>query len=1067
MDMVKNLKKTVLLCMALVLCLMWATAGAATVTQDNVRVTLTTDKKVYQAGENIRASLTIENLSNVEMKPVTVSYDLPQMCLPASGGATTQDTGKIGAGETVTLDTTIVVSQNPGDSVPHTGDSSSMMLWLALAGVSLFGLSRLNAQQRKRLFALLLCMALTGSMLPAGVSSARAEQTQEDVQEEAAAAEPDTATDADNEEIMLSEAELAASDAAAAASSDGELRKTIAQIEQRKAQGKVVPFPSALKSEIVISEPITVMGVKTQLSASLVVSPATEMASPSYKQLMNKNLLDSLTDYSTIVYDEEHTGANTVLPASAHNYGTNLDEIYSLYGGDGTVRMSLFFNGSCELESNYDALLIYNAAGDYIGGYTGTALKNAVFTVSGSGIFLRLVTDSSVGKYGFGMTKVIPHKPPQMNQVYLNGSNKPVVKWNRLYGHQGYVIERAPLYSNGRPGTFTRIATNTTSNVIAYTDTKAEMGKAYAYRVRQFTTVGKTRYTSPCSGYKGAYVLGKPTLSSGTAAMSGSQPTIRLRWSAVSGATEYRIFRSTSKSGTYTQVGTSTSTTFLDKVPDKVQYFYKVRAARTYGGQTYLGTYSAAKQYGFMVPPTTLKAESVNSTSVKLTWSKVTGADGYAVYSSTEEDGTYKCIARTTANSRSVKPATTKGLSYYKVRSYTYKNGVYTYSDGYSDVAAIFPLTAPAGVAGKSNNNNGNVRVTWRTVPNAESYKVYYSTSANGTYKECGTSSTNSKTLTDLPKAYKTIYFKVRAVRTDSTSQDLGNLTGRTVTSMSPMSSPVRVNRNLVTVRNLYIYEQYAPQGNPMVTYQADRALLNSMFAAGSPYGMGVSKTYAYTDQSRSQIYARINTMARLADSNDVTVFVMSCHGDSSVKYGRDAGALCLSDGSFMTFSQLATALKRIPGRVVIMLCSCGSGSSINKIASSDGTMEMDVDTYLANFVKTFEDMDEEIIVEDVEDLEQPAHGELRVSGKFYVIATARGGESGWYNNSDGAMLFRWMEMGVDDFTADANSNNVITLDEMGDWLTYCGQNITINRNDYMYPQVYPNNSAFPLFVKH
>lgn len=1063
--MIRNWKRLLLLCMTLALCLSSVTASAATVTRDNVRVTLTTDKKVYQAGENIRASLTIENLGDNEIKPVTVSYDLPQMCLPASAGATTQDTGMIGAGEAVTLDTTMVVSGNPDTAVPHTGDTSSLLMWLVLAGVSVFGLSRMNAQQRKRLFALLLCVALTGSMLPsgAGVSAAKAEEAQQE--EEAPIVEPDSASDADNEEIALDAAALAADDAASAAG--GELKKTLALVMQNQAKGKVIPFPTALKTEITISEPVTIMGVKTELSATLVVSPATEFASAPFSSLIGKNLLDTITSKTTIVYDREHTGANTVLPASAHNYSTNLDQLYMLYGGEGTVRMSLFFNSSCELESNYDALLIYDAGGNYVGGYTGTALRNVVLTLNGDGFFLRLVTDSSRGYYGFGMTKVIPHKPPTLAQVYLNGSSKPVIKWSRLYGHQGYVIERAPLYSNGKPGTFTRIATNTTSNVIMYTDTKAQMGKAYAYRVRQFTTVSRTRYTSPCSGNKGVFVLGKTTLTSGTAAMSGSQPTIRLRWNAVANATEYRVYRSTSQNGTYTQVGTSTSTTFLDKVPAKSQYFYKVRAAKSYGGQTYVGTYSAAKQFGFMVPPSTLKAESVNSTSVKLTWSKVTGADGYAVYSSTDEGGPYTCIARTTANSRSVKPATTRGLSYYKVRSYTYKNGVYTYSDGYSDVAAIFPLTAPAGVAGKSNNNNGNVRVTWRTVPNAETYKVYYSTTANGTYKECGESSTNSKTLTNLPKAYKTIYFKVRAVRKDSTSNYVGNVTGRTVTSMSPMSSPVRVNRNLVTVRNLYIYEQYAPGGNPMVTYQADRALLNSMFATGSPYGMGVSKTYAYTDQSRSQIYARINTMARLADSNDVTVFVMSCHGMSSVKYGKNAGALGLSDNTMMTFGQLATALKRIPGRVVIMLTSCGSGSAINKIASSDGNTEMDAETYVEEFVNTFKEMDEEIVIEGDEDLEQPSHGELRVSGKFYVIATARGGESGWYNNSAGAMLFRWMEMGVDDFTADINDNNVITLDEMGEWLDFCGDNITINRYDYMYPQVYPNNSAFPLFVKH
>ncbi len=61
-------------------------------------------------------------------------------------------------------------------------------------------------------------------------------------------------------------------------------------------------------------------------------------------------------------------------------------------------------------------------------------------------------------------------------------------------------------------------------------------------------------------------------------AVSASQ--INLSWAAVSGATEYRILRSTTSGGPFTQVGTATGTTFSDNtgLSCNTAYFYVVRA---------------------------------------------------------------------------------------------------------------------------------------------------------------------------------------------------------------------------------------------------------------------------------------------------------------------------------------------------------------------------------------------------------------------------------------------------------------------------------------------------------
>lgn len=86
-----------------------------------------------------------------------------------------------------------------------------------------------------------------------------------------------------------------------------------------------------------------------------------------------------------------------------------------------------------------------------------------------------------------------------------------------------------------------------------------------------------------------------------------------------------------------------------------------------------------------------LKASKSGTTSIKLSWSKVAGADGYRIYRSTSKTGTYKAIKTITNGSTTV--YTNKKLSkgkryYYKVKAYVSNDGKKTYSSysGYKSV---------------------------------------------------------------------------------------------------------------------------------------------------------------------------------------------------------------------------------------------------------------------------------------------------------------------------------------------------------------------------------------------
>ena len=85
-----------------------------------------------------------------------------------------------------------------------------------------------------------------------------------------------------------------------------------------------------------------------------------------------------------------------------------------------------------------------------------------------------------------------------------------------------------------------------------------------------------------------------PTSVTATAVSSSS---INISWNASSGATSYTVYRSTSSNGTYSSVGTTSSTSFTNTgLSANTTYYYKVTASNSYGTSGYSATVSATTQ---------------------------------------------------------------------------------------------------------------------------------------------------------------------------------------------------------------------------------------------------------------------------------------------------------------------------------------------------------------------------------------------------------------------------------------------------------------------------------------
>lgn len=152
------------------------------------------------------------------------------------------------------------------------------------------------------------------------------------------------------------------------------------------------------------------------------------------------------------------------------------------------------------------------------------------------------------------------------------------------------------------------------------------------------------------------------------------------------------------------------------------------------GGDTATGEVGAVN-----TPPeavTGLVATVGNSPTVTLTWAPSRGADGYVIYWS-EDRGvtptTGKAIAE--ASSPFVHDGLSAGRQYHYIVTAINNAGASAPS---AEVSALLPPGAPTGVTALSGDSSNTV--SWQAVPQAERYRVYWST-------QPGVSKTNGAAL--------------------------------------------------------------------------------------------------------------------------------------------------------------------------------------------------------------------------------------------------------------------------------------------------------------------------------
>ena len=277
-------------------------------------------------------------------------------------------------------------------------------------------------------------------------------------------------------------------------------------------------------------------------------------------------------------------------------------------------------------------------------------------------------TSASVGKkYYYKVKAAVPGKTgsysnyddatcklaaPVIKTSVSKSSGKVKVSWGKVSSAKKYYVYRA----TSKSGSYTKLTTTTKTY---YTDSSAKVGTTYYYKVK--AVASSSSYNSSYSAILTAKrICAQPDLE---AKISTTYGKPSLSWDKVSGAKEYKIYRAESKSGEYTLVKTTTSTSWTDKTAEfDKDYWYRVEVIGSKSGtdndtEAPVGIHTTCAK-----PSVSVK---LSSKKPKLSWKPVEGATKYYVYRATSKSGKYKKIATVTDATSYRDAKAKKGKTYY------------------------------------------------------------------------------------------------------------------------------------------------------------------------------------------------------------------------------------------------------------------------------------------------------------------------------------------------------------------------------------------------------------------
>jgi fibronectin type 3 domain-containing protein len=304
---------------------------------------------------------------------------------------------------------------------------------------------------------------------------------------------------------------------------------------------------------------------------------------------------------------------------------------------------------------------VYRAASSN-GGYTAIG-ASATTSYSNTGLaaatayYYKVSAHSAYGEStlsSIASAVTLPDAPSEVSAEALSASSIKIM-WNAVQGASSYTVYRAA----SADGAYISVGTSTAAS---YTNTGLSALSTYYYMVSAQGESGE----STRSAYTFATTqIGVPE---GVSTEALSLSSIQITWNTVNGASSYTVYRASSSDGTYTAIGTSSTTSYTNTGLNALStYYYKVSAQGESGESARSAYTSATTQIGV---PEGVSAEALSHSSIQITWNAVNGASSYTVYRAASSDGVYTAIGTSSTTSYTNTGLTATSTYYYKVSAH-------------------------------------------------------------------------------------------------------------------------------------------------------------------------------------------------------------------------------------------------------------------------------------------------------------------------------------------------------------------------------------------------------------
>lgn len=371
--------------------------------------------------------------------------------------------------------------------------------------------------------------------------------------------------------------------------------------------------------------------------------------------------------------------------------------------------------------------------------------------------------DGTTGEYSKSISGVALAKT-NFTKIKAKSGKKVALTWKKVSQAEGYLIYR----KDSEDGKYNQIGKVTSGKTLTYTDTVKSNNKTYTYKIQAYNTNNGKQGVGAYSSTKSAKTLAKAKI---TGITSSNEEVLKISWNKVSGAKGYIISRSTKKDSGYSEIDTVSGEKTTSYTDDTVKagktYYYKVEAYNVNSGTKGYGGASDAVAGKTAKRTKITSIVSTNEKTLTIKWNKITGAYGYRIKRSTDEDGTYKVVKTIkSGNTTSYKDTSVKaGKTYYYTVETMVKTGDNICYSG--DSASVEGRTAKkAKIKYAVSNGSNQIEVNWGAVSGAYGYRIKRSTSKNGTYKVVATlKGKNNTTYQDKKlKTAKTYYYKIETI---------------------------------------------------------------------------------------------------------------------------------------------------------------------------------------------------------------------------------------------------------------------------------------------------------------